>query len=115
MNTKEFESHLENLNNDQYDALIQERIQRLNAEQQLLVQAREVQRKVRFQLIAKLPAANADEDVHQLVFDYLRGMDEVECEHGRSYVKHCIACSEIDHIMFPELWDEDGILIEEDE
>lgn len=115
MNTKEFTSYLENLNNDQYDALIQERIQRLNAEQQTLMQAREVQRKERFKLISKLSDPNSDEDTHQMVFDALLDMDGDACEHGRSYVKHCVACGEIDHAMFPELFDEDGFPIEENE
>lgn len=114
MNRKDFSSYLENLNNEQYDALIQERIQRLNAEQQTLMQAREVQRKERFKLISKLSDPNADEDVHHMVFNSLRDIDGDECEHGRSYVKHCLACGEIDHAMFPELFDEDGFDLEEE-
>lgn len=112
MNPKEFETYLEGLTNDQYDALIQERIQRLNPEQQVIAQTRETQRKYRFTLIQKLADPNASEDTHEMVFNALRDMDGDECEHGRSYAKHCFPCGEMDHLMFPELFDEDGFHIE---
>ena len=35
-----------------------------------------------------------------------------ECEHGRSYCKHCVACGEIDYLMFPELFNKDGFRID---
>lgn len=110
MTTDEFRKYLESLNDEQYDALIQERILRLNSEQQAIAQAREVKRKERFKLIAKL--SDPDPDVHEGVFDALRDMDGHECEHGRHWVKHCSACGKMDHLMFPELFDEDGFDIE---
>jgi hypothetical protein len=113
MNHKEYEDYLIILSEEEYDKLIQERIARLNAEQQVIAQAREVQRKYRAKLIAKL--FDPDPDVHQMVFDSLRDMDADECEHGRHYVKNCIACGKIDHLMFPELFDEDGFRIQDDE
>lgn len=113
MTPSEYEEYLSHLTNDQYDALIQERIARLNPEQQKLAQAREVKRKDRFKLIEKLAAPEANEDTHEMVFNALRDMDDFECEHGRSYCKHCIACGEIDGIMFPELFDKDGFRIED--
>lgn len=116
MEPKEFESHLATLDEEQYSALVQERISRLGPEEQLLAQARESQRKVRQKLIDKLADPNADEDVHHMVFDALRDMDGDGCEHGRSYAKHCLACGKIDHTMFPELFDEDGFhLLEQSE
>jgi hypothetical protein len=115
MTPKEFEEQLTHLTDEQYDVLIQERISRLNPEQQKIAQAREVQRKDRFKLIQKIADPNATPEDHEMVFDALRDMDGDGCEHGRSYVKHCIACGEIDHLMFPELFDEDGFHIEEDE
>lgn len=115
MSPQEFEKYLENLTNDQYDALLQERIQRLGPDEQLLAQAREADRKTRFKLIEKLADPNADEDVHHMVFNALRDMDGDECEHGRSYAKHCLACGKIDHTMFPELFDEDGFHLSEQE
>jgi len=117
MTPSEYEEYLSHLTNDQYDALIQERIARLNPEQQKLAQSREVQRKDRFKLIEKLAAPDANEDTHEMVFNALRDMDDrnFECEHGRSYCKNCIACGEIDHIMFPELFNKEGFRIEEEE
>lgn len=112
MSTKDFDKYLESLDDTAYDALIQKRIERLNDEQKVIAQAREVQRHERFKLIAKLK--EADEDTNHMVFNALRDMDADECEHGRHYVKHCLACGEIDHLMFPELFDEDGFRIEEE-
>lgn len=111
MTPTDFRKHLESLNDEQYDALIQERIQRLNPEQQAIAQAREVKRKERFKLFDKLN--DPDPDVHEMVFDALRDMDGHECEHERSWAKHCLACGAMDHLMFPELFDEDGFDIEE--
>ncbi len=108
---EEFEKYLEGLSPEEYDKLIQERITRLDAEQQAIMQAREVQRKARAKLIAKL--SDPDPDVHEMVFNALRDMDGDECEHGRNWVKHCLACGKIDHAMFPELFDESGFDIEE--
>ena len=113
MNSKEFETYLSNLPEDQYDALVEERIGRLNDEQKVIALAREKQRKYRSKLIAKL--SSREPEVHEMVFDALRDMDGDECEHGRSYCKHCIACGAIDHAMFPELFDEDGFHLEERE
>lgn len=110
--SSKFEDYLANLNNEQYDVIMQERIARLNPEQQAIMQAREVQRKYRFQLIDKLTDPNSTEETHESVFNAIRDMDGDACEHGRSYCKNCIACSEIDHKMFPEIFDEDGELIE---
>lgn len=110
---QEFERYLEGLSEEEYDKLIQERIGRLNDEQKVIAQAREVQRKYRAKLIAKL--SDPDPDVHEMVFDALRDSDGDECEHGRHYVKHCLACGEMDHLMFPELFDEDGFHIQDDE
>ena len=113
MNAEEFKTYLQGLNEEEYDKLIAERIARLNAEQQIIAKARESQRKDRGKLIAKLK--DNDPDVHEMVFNALRDMDGDECEHGRHYVKHCIACGEIDHGMFPELFDSDGFDIQDDE
>ncbi len=110
---KEFEKYLESLSSEEYDKLIQERIGRLDTEQQAIMQVREVQRKARAQLIAKL--SDPDPDTHEMVFDALRDMDGDECEHGRHWVKHCLACGKIDHAMFPELFDEDGFRYEDDQ
>lgn len=108
----EFRKYLEDLRGEAYDSLIQERIKRLNPEQQAIAQQREVERKARFKLYEKLN--DPDPDVRQMVFDSLRDMDTPECEHGRHYVKHCLECGAMDHLMFPELFDEDGFDIDED-
>ena len=113
MKPNEFVKHLESLDDEQYDALVQERIKRLNPEQQIIAQTREVQRHARAKLYIKL--LDPDPDVQQSVFDALRDMDNWECEHGRHYVKHCLACGEMDHLMFPELFDEDGFRLDEKE
>lgn len=111
MTSKEFENYLAGLSEDDYDRLVAERIERLNDEQKTIAKVRESQRKERARLIGLL--ADADPDVHEMVFDTLRDMDGDECEHGRHYVKHCIACGQMDHLMFPELFDEDGFHREE--
>lgn len=110
---EQFRKYLESLQGEQYDALMQERIARLTPEQQVIAQARERDRHERFKLIEKL--ADPDPEVQQSVFDALRDMDGFECEHGRSYAKHCLACGAIDHGLFPELFDEDGFDINEEE
>ena len=109
--TKEFENYLAGLSEQDYDRLIAERIERLNDEQKAIAKTRESQRKERSRLIGLL--VDADPDVHEMVFNSLRDMDGDECEHGRHYVKHCIACGKMDHLMFPELFDEDGFQLEE--
>ena len=105
-----FEKYLCTLPKDKYHELIMERIERLNTEQHVIAMAREDERLTRSKLLDKLDSN--DPDVNQMVFDSLRDMVKDECEHGRSYVKRCIACAEIDHTMFPELFDEDGEPIE---
>src|SRR5271154_2586677 len=94
----EFEESLSHLTNEQYDALIQERIARLNPEQQVIAQSREVKKKERLDLINK--AMNSkDEEAQERLYNALRDNDDLNCEHGRSYCKHCIACGEMDHLM----------------
>jgi hypothetical protein len=105
-----FEEYLIKLPGDQLEELVKERIARLNPEQQAIALAREEQKKVRGKLIDKL--ADPDPDVHQAVFDAILDMETDECEHGRPHCKPCIECMEMDHIMFPELWDEEGNPIE---
>lgn len=112
MTPSEFEEYLTRLNHDQYDALIQERLLRLNEEQQALVQAREIRRKERAKLYHKLN--DPDSQVRQEVLSVLMEGEGHECEHGRSWVKHCLACGSIDHLMFPELFDEDGLPLQEE-
>jgi len=107
MTPKEFEDWLSHLTNDQYDALIQERMVRLNDEQRTIVQAREDRRKERAKLYDKLN--DPDPEVRKQVLDTIMEGEGHHCEHGRSWVKHCIACGHIDHAMFPELFDEDGL------
>jgi hypothetical protein len=116
MTPSEFEQFLSLLSEDGYDDLIQNRITLLNPEQQKIAQARELQRKERHKLISKLSSPDATEDDHHMVFNALRDVSySDDCEHGRSYCKHCIACGEIDHIMFPELFNKEGFRIEEEE
>jgi hypothetical protein len=112
MTSSEFEEWLSSLDDHQYDDLMQERIARLNPEQQAIMQAREVKRMERFRLIREVHESK-DEEAHERLVDALRDNDGSNCEHGRSYVKHCIACGEIDHLMFPELFDKDGFRVDE--
>ena len=113
MTPNEFRKYLEELNEEQYDALMQERIAKLTPEQQVIANARERERHDRLKLIHKL--SDPDPEVQQQVFDALRDMDGFECEHGRSYAKHCLACGAIDHGLFPEIFDEDGFDIQEND
>jgi DNA mismatch repair ATPase MutL len=112
---QEFEDHLVALSDNEYEALVQERIARLNAEQQTIAQAREVVRKEQMRLIRKL-ASSTEPETHEMIFNALRDMDNNDnCEHGRPMWKHCDDCGEIDHIMFPELVNADGFRIDEEE
>jgi len=113
MTPSEFEEYLSHLTNEQYKAFIQERISRLNPEQQIITQAREVKKKERLTLINSLMNSK-DENAQERLYNALRD-DTDNCEHGRSYCKHCVLCGEIDYIMFPELFDENGIRLDEPE
>lgn len=108
----------DSLTDDEFTSLVQVRIARLNAEQQIIAQAREVKRQEQMRLVHKL-ATVTEPETHEMIFNALRDMDSNDnCEHGRSVWKHCGECGNIDHIMFPELFNEDGFLIqgcEEDE
>ena len=113
MKVKEFENYLIALPEDEHNKLVQERIQRLNPEQQKIVQAREVERLKFRKLISKM--SDTDPDVQEIIFDSIRDMTRDECEHGRSYCKHCSECADMDHTMFPELFDEFGESIKDSE
>lgn len=110
----EFEEQLSHLTNQQYDALVRERISRLNPEQQVIANAREAKRQERAQLIEKA-FSSQDEEAQERLYNALRDTDDFNCEHGRSYCKHCIACGEMDHLMFPELFNKNGFRISEDD
>src|SRR5271170_7174309 len=100
MTPDEFEDHLAILTDDEYSLLMEGRIARLNPEQQVLAQAREDVRKERFKLISKFNSSETSwEEIRESLV--LIGKDFTgECEHGRSYCKHCVACGEIDYLMF---------------
>jgi|SRR5580698_1564944 hypothetical protein len=114
MKSNQFEIYLVSLPEEKYAVLIQERIARLAPEQQVIAQAREIQRIERMKLIDSLNDTNQNAD--ELIFNILRDMDPSNaCEHGRSYAKHCLECGEIDYLMFPELFDKDGFPLVESE
>lgn len=97
---------------DEYDlgGITPERLARLNPEQRSIVLQREAERQERMKMFDALDTK--DPDNAQQLQDYLRDIDKDYCEHGRSIWKHCGACGEIDHVLFPELYDEDGFLHE---
>ncbi len=88
-----------------------ERLARLNTEQKEIVLKRNKKIQARSNLIDQI-ALSKDSDVHQHIFDQLRDMEDDECEHGRAYIKHCLECGKIDHLLYPEYFDEDGFRIE---
>lgn len=98
---------------DEYDlgGITPERLARLNDSQRAIVLRREEKKAVRLHLIARLK--ENDPDVHEHVFNALQNLDSDMCEHDRSIWSSCLACGEIDHLLFPELYDEFGIKIEE--
>lgn len=110
----EFEEQLSHLTNDQYDALILERISRLNPEQQVIAIARQNKRADILKLTLKAFGPDGTEEDNEHLANVLRDGTDT-CEHGRSICKHCIACGKIDHIMWPELFDEDGFRYQDDE
>ena len=93
---------------DEYDlgGITAERLARLNDSQRDIVLKREEKKTIRLGLIARLK--ENDPDVHEMVFNALQNLDDDMCEHGRSIWSSCVACGEIDHLLFPELYDEDG-------
>ena len=98
---------------DEYDlgGITAERLARLNDSQRDIVLKREEKKTIRLGLIARLK--ENDPDVHEMVFNALQNLDDDMCEHDRSIWSNCLACAEIDHLLFPELYDEDGIKIGE--
>ncbi len=115
MTPKEFEDYLVGLPDDDYDKLIQERIARLSPKDQAILQAREVIRKKTAQIIDQARKNPNDHELQQKAFDHILDMQEDYCEHGRSTWSNCISCNELDHAMFPELFDEYGQRISEDD
>ena len=112
MKAREFEVYIAKLSRSEYRALVNERISRLNPEQQAIAIAREKRKEDQYELISKLmdEATNTPENNH-LIADALRDHSD-RCEHDRSIWKSCMECAKIDHIMFPELFDEDGENVE---
>ena len=91
-----------------------ERLIRLNEEQRAIVLQRMKKAEERSYLLDKLKATN-EPDVHQHIFDLFRDTDSDECEHERSIWSSCAECHEIDRLLFPEHYANNGDLIEEDE
>ncbi len=115
MTPKEFEDYLVSLSEEDYDKLIQERIAKLSPKDQLILQAREVKRKKTAQLIDQARKDPTNSELQHRVFDHILDMQEDYCEHDRSTWSTCIACGELDHAMFPELFDEYGERLGEDD
>jgi hypothetical protein len=115
MTPEEFEDYLFNLTPEQYDALMEERIAKLNPEQQVICKAREVWRKESYKLIDSLdvndPTSVANEKTLQAI-GMMSGGNSLHCEHGRPYAKPCIACGKIYGALFPEVYDEDGFRLD---
>lgn len=89
------------------------RLLKLNDEQKDIVLKREEERQTRLKMYKKLGESN-DIDERQQILDALRDLDLDRCEHDRSIWKSCAACDEIDKLMFPELFDENGDPIEDE-
>ena len=96
---------------DEYDlgGITAERLARLNDEQRAIVLKREEKRAIRLGLVARLK--ENDPDVHEMVFNALKNMDDDMCEHDRPVWDDCLACGQINYLLFPELYDEDGFLL----
>lgn len=107
MTPSEYENYLVSLTDEQYDDLIQERITRLDPEQQKIAQAREVQRKYQRKLLFKASCADTSEDDLEGIYNALCEA-QYNCEHAKPAWKHCFACGKIDYLMFPEFFDENG-------
>jgi hypothetical protein len=89
----------------------EERLARLDDKQQAIVMKRQEESAARSIVIAKL--FDADPEVHEHAFNTLRDMTPDMCEHDRSIWSPCMACAEIDHLMYPEVFNEFGEKIEE--
>jgi hypothetical protein len=94
--------------------LTPEQLARLNPDQLRVVRKRELEKKERAKLIENLRGSDAEQN--EMLFNALRAsLDDsnMECEHGRSLAKPCIACHEIEVALHPEAYDEDGNPIDE--
>lgn len=90
----------------------EERLARLNKEQQAIVIERQEKSARMDILIAKM--SDPDPDVHEGIFNAMRDMYPGMCEHDRPSCKHCIECADIDHLMYPEVFNEFGEYIEDE-
>jgi len=110
MSPKDFVDYIDQLSDAQFEQLIADRLTRLNPEQQKIAVSRQLINKKRMQILNKLKEPNVSEDTFELVFDQLRDLDNIdECEHQISLIDHCQDCGQIDYLMFPELFDPNGL------
>lgn len=98
---------------DEYDlgGITPERLANLNFEQRSIIEARIEKNKERAKLVAMIEVGN--EETYEKIFNALRDMEQDNCEHNRPIWKSCIACNEIEMLLFPELYS-DGLRISKD-
>jgi len=93
---------------DEFDlgGITSERLANLNSEQRSIVEKRLEKDKERSKLVAMIDVG--DEETFERVFNALRDMYSDYCEHRRCVWTNCIACSEIEMLLYPELYDKNG-------
>ena len=88
---------------------------KLNHEQLIIVEKWEAEREERsrlIDLIAEAEKEGNEEVVDKLLHTIIDNTPDF-CEHNRHIASPCCACNDIEKILYPELYDENGELIEE--
>jgi len=92
-----------------------DQIARLSPEQTIVAERWEREREQRAVLLDKMSAVKDNWDAYQhLLCEYV-AVDAPRCEHDRCAMSGCHECNEIEIILNPLFYDEDGELLPEEE
>jgi predicted nucleic acid-binding Zn ribbon protein len=86
---------------------------KLTPEQLVVAEKWEAETEARDRLIKQLDAATDDKMANDLI-EQICALSSDMCEHGRSIWGSCSKCNAIEMILRPELFDEEGNLIDTD-
>lgn len=97
--------------------LTDEQKARLNPEQLAIAEKWEREREERDKLWKILISAqeNKDQKLWEETLDSLQECAPSQCEHERSIWSPCVACDEIERLLNPEFYDENGDRLEDEE
>ena len=97
--------------------LSEEQKARLNPEQLAVAEKWEREREERAVIIDELGKAEkaGDTVAFKAAIDKLSATTQDRCEHDRSIWSSCAACEEIEFLLYPEFYDENGERLPEEE